>query len=431
MSALREVEGLAALLVGHSLAALGGSVIFTAALWQGYRETQSPLVVAVVISGSGLATLVGFALGGVLADRHDPRRIILAVRGPEVLCGLLLAAQAMWASGLGILIATCCVLATLVGVSGPAAMCLLSTMTGTKRRVEGFALWTTAGRVAQAAGPLVGGVLLGGGGPQRCYVAGAILVGLAAAALCWVPPTARFRSGWTSGGDGAPRPSGEDVSPAASPTVWSVIASRPAIQAAIALDTAVMLAASPFAVLPALAEDRLHIGPEGFGVVMAAPAVGALVGLGFTRWVGRLSWLKVTVVGSCIWCVCVALLGVTSSAVVAVVALVVAGGGDLWSESARSSAVNEAVPDAVRGRVLSVWLGCASVAPVFGALLMGAAASAVGAPGALAGGGGIGVLCVLLLGLWWFRRDRPSEDVHSGGKPRDPRLPPQPVAPAS
>jgi MFS family permease len=160
----------------------------------------------------------------------------------------------------------------------------------------------------------------------------------------------------------------------------------------------VSLLAMPFSVLMPIFADRiLHAGARGLGLLMAATGVGALASaalLAFrasARGLGR--WVAMSASG---FGLSLVLFTLSRSLWLSVVLLTVVGFCMVLQMAASNTLLQTLAPDALRGRVMSVYsMMLMGMAP-FGALLAGAAASRVGAPAALAAGGAVSFLGALL-----------------------------------
>jgi MFS family permease len=174
---------------------------------------------------------------------------------------------------------------------------------------------------------------------------------------------------------------------------------RPVVLGAISLDLFAVLLGGATALLPIFAKDILHTGPWGLGLLRAAPAVGAftlslvLTRLPITRHAGRVLLGAVAVYG-----IATIVFGFSSSFIVSLLALVIAGAGDMVSVVIRQSLVQLDTPDEMRGRVSavnSVFIGASNQLGEFEsgltAALLGPIASVVL--------GGLGTL--LVAGLWF------------------------------
>ena len=124
---------------------------------------------------------------------------------------------------------------------------------------------------------------------------------------------------------------------------------------AISLDLFAVLLGGATALLPIYAKDILNVGPEGLGILRAAPAVGALIcALFIAQWpmktkVGKKLFFAVGVFG-----ISMLVFGISTSFIVSVVALVLAGAADSFSVVIRMTLIQLETPDAMRGRVSSV-----------------------------------------------------------------------------
>ena len=166
------------------------------------------------------------------------------------------------------------------------------------------------------------------------------------------------------------------------------IRSQPIVLGAISLDLFAVLFGGAVALLPALAEERLHVGAVGIGWLRAAGGIGAatvtlrLAVRPLHRHVGR--WLlgAVSVFG-----VATIVLGVTRIYAVAFVAMLVLAGADAISVFIRATLVPLVTPIDKRGRVLAVESVFIGASNELGAFESGVAGQILGAPGAVVLGG--------------------------------------------
>lgn len=128
-----------------------------------------------------------------------------------------------------------------------------------------------------------------------------------------------------------------------------------AILGAITLDMVAVLFGGAVALLPIYAQDILEVGPEGFGVLRAAPAVGAFLTMLATAYlpISKNAGLKLlaAVFG---FGVCIIVFGVSTIFWVSVVALFLSGVTDGVSMVIRQTILQLKTPDHMRGRVSSV-----------------------------------------------------------------------------
>lgn len=128
-----------------------------------------------------------------------------------------------------------------------------------------------------------------------------------------------------------------------------------AILGALTLDMVAVLFGGAVALLPIYAQDILHVGSEGFGVLRAAPAVGAAITMiGSTRFplhrnAGRKLLWVVFAFG-----LCIIVFGISTSFWLSVAALFISGAVDGVSMIIRQTILQLKTPDHMRGRVASV-----------------------------------------------------------------------------
>jgi ENTS family enterobactin (siderophore) exporter len=165
------------------------------------------------------------------------------------------------------------------------------------------------------------------------------------------------------------------------------------------VDTNATLFGMPSALFPALASQHFHGGPDTYGLLVAAPGLGAMVGAATSGWTGRLRRPGIVVIGAgLVWGAAIAGFGLVHSLPVALVFLALAGAGDLISEVLRNALLQRYTPDALRGRVSSLYLAQVTGAPAVGNVEAGAVARLVGLDFSVVSGGLACVAGALVLG---------------------------------
>ena len=185
---------------------------------------------------------------------------------------------------------------------------------------------------------------------------------------------------------------------------------------AITLDLFAVLLAGATALLPVYARDILHVGPQGLGLLRAAPALGAAA-LAF--WFSFRP-LKNNVGVKMLWSVVVfglatIVFGFSTNMLLSLTMLVVLGAADMLSVYVRSSLVQLNTPDEMRGRVGAVSNLAISGSNELGEAQSGVAAALLGPVGAVVFGG-IGAICVTLLWARLFPELRNARTFEPGVK---------------
>jgi ENTS family enterobactin (siderophore) exporter len=191
----------------------------------------------------------------------------------------------------------------------------------------------------------------------------------------------------------------------------------------LAVDTSAMVFGMPSALFPALAREHFHGGSATFGLLAAAPGLGAMLGAATSGWTGRLKRPGMVVIGAGLaWGAALVGFGLSRSLLIALAFLALAGMADLISEVLRNALLQHYTPDAVRGRVSSLYLAQVTTAPSLGNVEAGLVAQLFSATISVVSGGLACVAGALVLGAInpALRRARlatqGSEDADSEGQ---------------
>ncbi|HEY5277444.1 MAG TPA: MFS transporter, partial [Coriobacteriia bacterium] len=154
--------------------------------------------------------------------------------------------------------------------------------------------------------------------------------------------------------------------------------------------------------IPAMANDVLHVGASGFGFLMSAMGLGSLLAALAVAYLRRPK-LSILLVGAfALGALEVVFAGVRFFPL-ALVAVFGAGAGAIAMTATANSAIQLAVPDALRGRVLSVYTTVFAGSTPVGGLFAGWMASSFGTPAALAVGGAASALVAIGATVWVMR----------------------------
>ena len=377
-------------LCGRFFAAMSQQMLAVAIGWYLYDLTGNPLA----LGYAGLATFVPIALltlpGGDVSDRYDRRKILAGAHlGLAACAGLLVYLTAVRTATPWPFYAVLVLAGTARAFSAPAVQSFAPFLVPRGQFAESVAWSSSANRVATIIGPALGGViyLLG---PQAAFAScllQSILVAVAMIAIRTRVP-----------------PAEEKGSTAFSRAVAGLryVRRQPVVFGAITLDLFAVTLGSITALLPVYAHDVLDVGPGGLGVLRSSLAVGAVItalalaALPQQRLphAGRGMFVGVAVFGAAIL-----VFGVSKSFALSVAALAIMGAADMISVWVRSTVVQLATPDDMRGRVSAVHTLFIGTSNELGDFRAGAFAAWLGAlPAVLAGG-----VCTLLVTALWAR----------------------------
>ncbi len=353
--------------------------------WQIYSITRDPLDLGLI----GLSQFLPFVLlvlpAGHVADRRNRARILSLCFSLELLCAILLLAFTL--SGLAVawpVFAVMVIFGIARAFSMPAGQALLPNLVPPELFARAVAVNSSTWQVSTIAGPAIGGLvyLLG---PEVVY--GTVAVLLAGAIVLMI-------------GLRAPPPAPTDE-----PDSWHTLLEglrfvwrKKIILGAVSLDLFAVLFGGATALLPAYAQDVLHVGPDGLGWLRAAPGVGAAIIAFAIAWrpirrrVGAAMFLGVAVFG-----VATVVFGISESFWISIAALTVLGAADMVSVYIRHMLVQLETPDAIRGRVSAVNAVFIGASNELGEFESGVTAAWWGLKPAVVVGG---IASIAIAGLW-------------------------------
>jgi hypothetical protein len=166
------------------------------------------------------------------------------------------------------------------------------------------------------------------------------------------------------------------------------VGTRPVLAATFYADLVAMVFGMPRAIFPAMGEEVYHVGAAGVGLLYAAPAAGAMVGLlfaGALRNVRREG--RAVLVSVAVWGAATAAFGLSSSLAVGLLLLGIAGWADMISALFRQTILFQIVPDELRGRMSAVHIMVVTGGPPVGDFEAGVAAEVLGLRASVVAGG--------------------------------------------
>jgi MFS family permease len=249
-------------------------------------------------------------------------------------------------------------------------------------------------------GPLLAGLLIGLGDVFLAYTIDALGFLVAALLLRGLP---RLPPG------GVVRPLRLGAAVRGVGEGFAFLRTQPVLLMTFVVDIIAMLFAWPQAVFPELSQTRFAETPNSLGWLYAGISIGGLV-MGLTSgWVTRVDRQGAVVLGAiAVWGVAIIGFGLAPALWLAVLCLAVAGAGDMVSAVLRTSILQEAAPDEMRGRMQGVFLVVVAGGPRLGDLRAGAMASAAGVTVAMVSGGVVIIVAMVVVALavpsfWLFR----------------------------
>ncbi len=344
--------------------------------WLVWQLTHSAFLLGLVGFFDTIPRLLFGAIGGVIADRVDRRRLLIITQ-------TLAMAQAFvywFAVYFKFIVFWHIILLTLFlgvmnSINQTARQSLVNNIVPKEDLLNAISLHASVFNMSRILGPSVGGVLIAVIGIAGCF----FINGLSFLAIIWslfvmdLPPWERKggnESIWSEIKEG-----------------YEYVKSHHWVFSIICLSYVVAVMGSPYPrFLPVFASNILHVGPFGFGLMMAAPGVGATVST------LCLASLGIARPGILLICACVlgfsiflALFAFSHSFAFSLVLLTLIGFCFVAFRASANTAIQTDAPHDLLGRVLSLFFMDRGLWSL-GALLMGGVASMIGVAWAFAGG---------------------------------------------
>lgn len=373
---------------GTSVSMIGTQLTLVAVLLQVYALTKSSFSVGLV----GLFAFIGLVsvglYGGAIADAFDRRRLALISSSALALLSCVLVLQAaLDLRSVGLLYVLVLVQAALFGIDSPARQAMTPRLVDVSELPAANALTQVTMNVSFTIGPLMAGVLVAAnhGSFWLPYSVDALSFGAALYALYRLPPL-------------PPHGGGTKAGTASVVEGFRFVAGQPVLLMSFLVDIVAMVFGMPRALFPAIAGDFYGGGAATVGLLTAAIAVGAIVPVllsGTLRHVHRHGYA--VVVSIVVWGAAIAAFGFTRQLWLGLLCLAVAGAADAVSAVFRSTILQEATPDAMRGRLGGVFIVVVAGGPRLGDVESGSVAALTSVQTSVVSGGLACIAGVLVL----------------------------------
>jgi len=368
--------------MGQLVSLIGTWMQSVAQSWLVYRLTGSAVLLGTVGFASQIPIFLLSPLGGVVADRHERRRVLLLTQSTMMVLAMVLAVLTLLGH---IHVWHILILASMLGIANgfdiPTRQAFVVELVPRADLPNAIALNSSMFNGARVVGPAVAGIIVSAVGEGWCFFGNAVsYLAVLTSLLLLRLPKRDFA-------ERRPSPF-EDILEG-----FRFVAGTRPIRSLLMLLGLVSMTGMPYATLmPVMARDVLHSGASGLGLLMGAAGTGALAGALALAWHNSLRglgrWVGLGAVSFGTWLI---LFSLSRSFWLSVALLLPAGFSLLLQMSSTNTLIQSMVPDRLRGRVMSVYaMTFMGMAPL-GALLAGTAADVLGAPMAIGIGGGISI----------------------------------------
>lgn len=349
--------------------------------WLVLQLTHSGLLVGLALAAQFLPMLVAGPFGGVVADRFPKRRVLqmtqAAFIGPA--CFLFLITYTH-AATYPMVVAAALIWGTIQVVDVPTRQAFAIEMVGREDLMNAIALNSSIWNGAAVVGPSVAGLLIAVVGLPLCFLLNAISY------VALIAGLALMRNLPSLVPQGEHQPMLRRIAEGAryvrcDPLVLSLL---------VVTATFSLFAMNRLTLIPLFAEQVLHTGAVGFGLLMGAQGLGALTGAltmalaPSTKAGGRRQfWIGLA------WAAFLLAFSFSPSFPLSMILLYLSGIVQIWFMAAANTRVQKATPDRLRGRVMAFYAQSVMGTGPIGATQAGALASLLSPPGAMAIGAGI------------------------------------------
>ena len=365
---------------------LGSMITYVAIPFQIKELTNSYLAVGIV-GVIELVPLIVFGLyGGVLADSVNRKKMVWATEaGAMLLVALLLANSMLWEPKVWVIYIAAGLFAVVDGLQRPSADAMLPRLVGHQDLPAATALMSLRWQLGLIVGPTVGGIIF-----STFSISAGFAVDMATYVVALVF-LARVRS----------MPSSKE---AKKPSLAALLDgvkyafSRQDLIGTYIIDLAAMTLAMPMALYPFWA-DQLN-APWALGMFYSAITVGSVLVTVTSGWTTRYRFHGRAVILAAIgWGLAIAVAGLSTSLVLVLLFLTIAGAFDMISALFRANMWNQTIPDHFRGRLAGIELLSYSVGPLAGQLRAATIASATSLSFSVTSGG---ILCAIVVAFLAF-----------------------------
>jgi MFS family permease len=387
-------------LVARSFIILALEMLSVAVGWQVYEITHRPLDLGLVGLAQFLPGVLLFLISGHAVDHFDRRNVLSWCYAGFVVCaGLLLAITWRDLHSVRPIYEVLILLGVVRAFNGPVGQAILPQLVPVEHYPNAVAWSASTRTMATILGPALGGVIYAFfRGPSAVY-GGAIVASGAA-----LVSTLRIRT----------EPSAREREPVSLTSVMAglhYIRNQKLILGAISLDLFAVLLGGAVALLPVYAREILRTGPWGLGLLRSAPGTGAAMMAALLAY----RPLRRRAGPAMLWCVAgfgifTIIFGISHNLILSLISLLFVGATDMVSVIIRTTLVQLATKDEMRGRVSAVNMLFIGASNEFGQFESGVTAAWFGTVPAVVLGG-MGTLLVIGIWAWRFPELRRADEL--------------------
>lgn len=349
---------------------IGSEMQVVAVSWQIYTLTKSALSLGFIGLARFLPVVILSLVGGIAADRFDRKKVMIVSQVVMMLVSAILA-YTTFTNQINPLLIYILLAANSAAscFDTPARQSTLPSLVPQKYFMNAVSLNTIMWQTAIVLGPSFSGFIIAYLGVGSIYIINIISFVVVILAILSIKPGV------------------QKVTQTASFTLKSIkegllfVKKTPIIYSTMLLDFFATFFSSATVLLPIFAQDILRVGPQGLGILYAAPSIGGVLSglilssLGHFKNQGKILLTAVIIYG-----VATLLFGISRSFYLSLFFLFITGASDVVSTVIRNTIRQLNTPDYIRGRMVSINMIFFMGGPQLGEVEAGVAAAAFGAP---------------------------------------------------
>lgn len=355
-----------------------------------YQRTDSAFLVSMMTMLRLLPMGLFGVFVGAYAERFDRARtlflFVLMMSGTSVVLALLdqTGRLEIWHLALASFINGCG-----WATDNPLRRVMIGEVVGRERMGTAMSLDVGASNASRMVGPLVGGILLAWTGIQGAFILSVLLYSTA----LWAIVSIRSRIPRTAAAGAVLAQIGEGL---------ALVRADKRVVGVLVVTVIYNIFGWPFtSMIPVIGHDRLHLGPEGVGLLATMDGIGAFAGvIVLALWLTPRWYARAYLGGVVCYLIAVMVFALTQNPVLSGAALLLTGVGGAGFATMQATLVYLAAPPEMRSRVLGVLTVCIGTGPI-GFLWLGWLADQIGSHNATAVTGGLGLVAMAATWRWW------------------------------
>jgi MFS family permease len=355
--------------------------------WLVYSLTKSPFYLGLVAAANSLPILLFTLIGGVVADRFPKRNLLLITQAlsiiPAILLGILtsLGIATVWHVAL-----LAFFLGTINAIDIPTRQSFLAEMVGKGHIVNAIALNSAAFNGARIIGPMIAGLTIAYLGIPACFFLNAVSFVAVIAALSRIKIKGEIKVG------------SEGILKDFMKGIAYMRGSREIIHVMLLITVFSLVGLPYISLLPVFAAEVFHTGAKGFGFLVGASGIGALIAALSIALKGDIKDKTrfMSFAGLC-FSIALFIFSLSKIFIVSLFVIMFGGWGMVSYLAAANSYIQVSVPDELRGRVMSVYSFVFIGTVPIGNAIVGMIADKAGTTNAVTGAG---IICIIASGIF-------------------------------